>query len=169
MQMGFWRKFSLSIFWLAHLFVWKYLPFFPFSEAGREGERPPGFSCGVVQARDLGWVSALTSHNRKPAERQTGESLLGSRHCGFYKNSGKDNRSIDKAIASQLQHQAFDEQETALERNHKLQQPRINTVVFISVPSVLVSVLVFWIVLHYLNAFSRWQNRAIRIQDLLYE
>lgn len=39
MQMGFWGKFSLSIFWLAHLFVWKYLPFFPFQ---RQGEKVHG-------------------------------------------------------------------------------------------------------------------------------
>lgn len=45
MQMGFWRKFSLSIFWLAHLFIWKYLPCFPFQ---RQGEKVKGLLVSLV-------------------------------------------------------------------------------------------------------------------------
>lgn len=80
---------SLLVFSDQHIYSFENICHFSFLEAGREGERPPGFSCGVVQPRDLGWVSAVTTHNRNPAERQTGESLLGSRHCGFIRTVGK--------------------------------------------------------------------------------
>lgn len=160
MQMGFWRKFSLSFLWLAHLFIWKYLPFSPFQ---RQGKRMKGLLVSLVVLCNQGiWAGS----SRKADWGIT----AGIKALWLYKNSGKDNRHIGKAIAPQLRHQAFKaEQETAWERKHNHQQPRINTVVFISIPTVLVGVLAFRIVLYYQNAFSRRQNRAIRIQDLLCE